>query len=244
MEEVNKQMNASIFQLGEQAVSFEFNGDTVDSMRHEILMRMKDWIEQNPFDGLLDIIPSYRSISVRFDAFKLLSAGHKKASTFVESFLRMAYDYALKNPGTRTSRMINVPVCYDSKFGPDIDFICEQNHLSREHLIHLHTSTTYNVYAIGFLPGFPYLGFVEHQLEVPRKSKPRSLVPAGSVGIAGKQTGIYPLNSPGGWQIIGRTPLKLFNSFNQPPVLIETGDRVSFYQVDEAHFDEIQKTQV
>jgi inhibitor of KinA len=126
-------------------------------------------------------------------------------------------------------------VCYEGAYAPDLEDVARQQGLSVREVIELHCAGVYRVYMIGFLPGFPYLGAVDQRLEVPRKPRPVP-VAAGGVGIAGKQTGIYPLNSPGGWSIIGRTPVRLFDSQTDPPVRLQTGDRVEFYPIPTEEF--------
>ncbi|HYF30176.1 MAG TPA: 5-oxoprolinase subunit PxpB [Chitinophagaceae bacterium] len=140
--------------------------------------------------------------------------------------------------GMMTDREISIPVCYDPRFGPDLEEMARTKNLTVHELVQLHCSTTYRVYMLGFLPGFPYMGKVDERLVMPRRPQPRD-VAAGSVGIAGWQTGIYPLASPGGWQIIGRTPLKLFNAAKDPPVLLNAGDMVRFYPVTVQEFESL-----
>ena len=134
-----------------------------------------------------------------------------------------------------------IPVCYDDEFAIDLPWIAEQKNLTREEIVLLHSSRQYHVYMLGFLPGFSYMGEVDERIVVPRKPEPLP-ISAGSVGIAGKQTGIYPLNSPGGWQIIGRTPLKMFNKDNDEPCLLKAGDSVEFYSITIDEFNHIQNT--
>jgi inhibitor of KinA len=128
-----------------------------------------------------------------------------------------------------------IPVCYTGECAPDLEWVAREKGISTEEVIRLHYSTIYHVYMIGFLPGFPYLGRIDARLEVPRKERPVPVL-SGGVGIAGVQTGIYPLNSPGGWQIIGRTPTRLFNPANDPPIHLQAGDRVQFYPIGREEF--------
>ena len=131
--------------------------------------------------------------------------------------------------------LVRIPVCYDDEFAIDLRWIAEQKNLTREEIVHLHSSRQYRVYMLGFLPGFPYMGEVNEKIVVRRKPEPKQIL-AGSVGIAGKQTGIYPLNSPGGWQIIGRTPRKLFDQDALLPVSLNAGDQVEFYPISKEEF--------
>jgi inhibitor of KinA len=136
-----------------------------------------------------------------------------------------------------TGRTIEIPVCYDPEFGPDLEFVAEHNKLSVEQVVRLHSTAEYLVYLIGFVPGFPYLGGMPPQIAAPRLPSPRPVVAAGSVGIAGEQTGIYPLSTPGGWRLIGRTPVLLFDPEMRPPSLFVPGDRVLFRPISREEFE-------
>jgi inhibitor of KinA len=138
---------------------------------------------------------------------------------------------AIEHPGT----VIRVPACYDQEYAPDLEWVASQNNISADELIQLHASRIYRVYMMGFLPGFSYMGVVNEKITAPRKLQPAP-VKAGSIGIAGRQTGIYPLDSPGGWQIIGRTPLKLFDKERKDPVLLKSGDMIRFYSIPADEF--------
>ncbi len=138
-------------------------------------------------------------------------------------------------------RLLNIPVCYDQEFAWDIQQLAATKNISVEEVIQIHTARQYKVYMLGFLPGFAYMGEVDEKIATPRKPQPVN-IEAGSVGIAGKQTGIYPLSSPGGWQIIGRTPMKLFNAAEEEPTLLKAGDTVQFYSINKNEFEEIKKT--
>jgi inhibitor of KinA len=228
----------SIFSLGDQAVSLEIKGDAIDPAVHDTLRSMKEWIEKNSFIGLRDIVLGYRSVSVTFDLLQVKNSGVTGSVTqFVNEKLRDAFTFASQHTLEIISRHVKIPVCYDSKFGFDLEKVCEHSKLSLRELIDLHSGPIYKVYLVGFLPGFPYLGFVDQRLEMPRHNSPRAMIPAGSVGIAGKQTGIYPFDSPGGWQIIGRTPIKMFDPAKKSPVVVEAGDTVSFYSIRPEEFD-------
>ena len=137
---------------------------------------------------------------------------------------------------TTQSKSIRVPVCYESEFAPDMNELSQQTGLTAEEIVTLHTTQTYHVYMIGFLPGFTYMGKVDDKLECKRKETPRIKVPAGSVGLAGLQTGIYPSEAPGGWQIIGQTPWEIFNPKSQSPCKFQPGDQITFYSVTESEF--------
>ena len=132
-----------------------------------------------------------------------------------------------------------IPVCYDGEFAPDMEDVCAHTGLQREQVIRLHTSRDYLIYMLGFLPGFPYLGGMDERIEAPRLETPRTLIPAGAVGIGGKQTGIYPLASPGGWRLIGRTPIKVYDPDREEPILYKSGDYIRFYPITEEEYKDI-----
>jgi inhibitor of KinA len=137
-------------------------------------------------------------------------------------------------------RILNIPVCYEEEFAMDLQQLAITKNISVDEVIQIHTTRQYKVYMLGFLPGFPYMGEVDEKISMPRKPQPVN-IEAGSVGIAGKQTGIYPLNSPGGWQIIGRTPLRIFDSAGEEPTLLRAGDTVQFYSITKNEFELINK---
>jgi KipI family sensor histidine kinase inhibitor len=140
--------------------------------------------------------------------------------------------------GQTVGRSFHIPVCYEKEYAPDLEWVASEKGLSAAEVIELHCAVVYRVYMVGFLPGFSYMGSVDQRLELPRKPLPVNVV-AGGVGLTGRQTGIYPLNSPGGWQIIGRTPIKLFDAGTNPPVRLQSGDRVQFYPVSGAEFRDL-----
>lgn len=220
----------AIFPLGDQAVTFSLD-NTIQIQNHHKVMAMLHWLQQHPFPGLLDIVVAYNSITVVYDLYLLhINQETESGSGFVRDLLLEAYAQSGVQRGA-VPRVKRIPVCYESLFAPDMEYIMAEKSLGRDRVIALHTGRSYHVYMIGFLPGFPYMAEVDPLLLLPRKPKPRRRVEAGSVGIAGVQTGIYPVVSPGGWQIIGRTPLRLFNREANPPVVLEPGDQVQFYNI-------------
>lgn len=230
----------AIFPLGDQAVTFSL-GNSIDIQYHRKLMGMLQWLQQHPFPGLLDIVVAYNSITIVYDLYLLHKNGETKSgSGFVSNLLLKAYQEAGVQGGA-ARKVKRIPVCYEAPFAPDMEYITKEKSLSSEQVVALHTGRNYHVYLIGFLPGFPYMGEVDSQLQLPRKAEPSKRVEAGSVGIAGLQTGIYPVVSPGGWQIIGRTPLRLFNHENDPPAVLEPGDEVQFYGITSNEFRKLNQ---
>lgn len=230
----------AIFPLGDQAVTFSL-GNSIDIQNHRKVMAMLQWLQQHPFTGLLDIVVAYNSITVVYDLYLLhKNQEMESGSDFVRELLLNAYRQAdVKHVAAPAVKRI--PVCYEPPFGPDMDYITKEKSLSPEQVVALHTGRNYHVYMIGFLPGFPYMGEVDPQLQLPRKAEPSRRVEAGSVGIAGLQTGIYPVVSPGGWQIIGRSPLRLFDRKSDPPVMLEPGNHVQFYSITSCQFHEMNQ---
>ncbi|MGE5112639.1 MAG: 5-oxoprolinase subunit PxpB [Acidobacteriaceae bacterium] len=178
--------------------------------------------------------PAYASLSIDFDPLRM---SFREIESMMESAVRLARETPLE------TNLVRIPVCYDPEFGPDLDFIAEGCGIPPAEVVRLHSHAAYIVHFLGFSPGFGYLGGLPEQLEVPRLETPRKHVPAGSVGIAGKQTGIYPVDSPGGWRLIGRTPLRMFNPLRNPPTKLQPGDAVQFVAIDRANFDEVAKSE-
>ena len=179
--------------------------------------------------GIVELLPSYTSLLIVFDPLMV---------SF--SALRTIVTYLFDNPAqTRVPepKTVEIPVVYGGDFGPDLDWVADYHRLSPGDVIRHHSTTVYHVYMIGFTPGYPYMGEVPSEIVTPRRETPRTHVPRGSVGIAQKQTGIYPVESPGGWQIIGRTPLMLFDPNATPPTLLEAGDMVTFYPIKKEAFE-------
>jgi inhibitor of KinA len=225
-----------IFPLGDASACIEL-GNAIDENLSKKVLAMQLWLKENSFEGLKDIVIAYGSLSVYYDPIiaKVKSNINTPVFEFISQKLENAFRESILTQ-VDTGDIINIPVCYSDEFGIDSDFVSKQKNISKEEIIYSHTSVIYRVYMIGFLPGFSYLGKVSDQLIMPRKVKP-VVVAAGSVGITGRQTGIYPINTPGGWQIIGRTPLKLFDSKAAVPSLLNAGNQVRFFQINQDEFD-------
>jgi inhibitor of KinA len=186
--------------------------------------------------GILDVVPAYSTVTVFYDPAQFAASegdAYGQVCRFVESCAQRSGGHGLRPTGG----LIEIPVCYGGELGPDLGNVAERSGMGAAEAAALHAGGDYLVYAIGFTPGFPYLGGLPSALHTPRRATPRPRVPAGSVGIGGAQTGVYPLESPGGWQIIGRTPLKLFRPRGNPAALLRPGDRVRFTSISQAEFD-------
>jgi KipI family sensor histidine kinase inhibitor len=203
-------------------------GDGISEAVNRKVHALADVLRKRSLPGLGEFVPTYRSLLIHYNPLRL-SCGEVKA--FVSEALQECGETPLLEP-----RVVQVPVVYGGEFGPDIGFVAEQNNLSVEEVVELHSGAGYTVYMLGFAPGFPYLGGLPEVLATPRLPTPRKLVPAGSVGIAGAQTGIYPIATPGGWRLVGRTPFRLFDPTQEPPVLLRPGDRLRFLPISEEEF--------
>jgi inhibitor of KinA len=193
--------------------------------------------------GVVELAPAYTSVAVFFDPVAVLKSKSKanRLSDELATRIRDAIGAASRRQRRRTagsvSRSIEIPVCYDAEFGLDLSRIAERTKLSEREIIDLHSKGQYRVACIGFVPGFTFLTGLPKNLATPRRNVPRTEIPPGSVGIGGAQTGIYPLRSPGGWNLIGRTPLKLFDPSKNPPTLLHPGDRVRFRTITREEFE-------
>jgi len=217
--------------LGDSALLVSF-GEVIDEETNDRVHALAKAIEKANFEWLVEVVPAYSSLAVIYDPKLIDFDGVKRAIQGLE-FSAEKFE----------GKLVEIPVLYGGEYGPDLEFVAEYNGLTPEEVIEIHSKPVYRVYFLGFLPGFAYLGGMDERIATPRLEKPRLKVPAGSVGIAGKQTGIYPLESPGGWRLIGRTPLRLFNPSKEPPTLLQPGDKVKFVPIDEEKFREIYRAE-
>lgn len=227
-----------IYSLTEQAITVIF-GDEINEIVAEKISDFNLALHKNPFTGFRTTVPAYCTLSVFYDPMVVLNTGLPGADSFekVSNYLKTIPIHK-KNNLTAADR-ITIPVLYGGDFGPDLPEVSKHTNLSVEEIIKLHNKAIYKVYMIGFIPGFAYLGGMDERIACPRKAVPRTAVPAGAVGIAGKQTGIYPLETPGGWQIIGQTPIKLFDINHTQPSLLKAGDEVVFKRVNLQEFKKL-----
>jgi inhibitor of KinA len=194
--------------------------------------------------GNIELAPAYTSVAVFFDPVGVAKASGTPDGLFEWLATKIRSALASAGYGRRSStgsRTVEIPVCYDSEFAPDLDQVAEHAKISPIEVVDLHRAAEYRVACIGFVPGFPFLTGLARKLATPRRDVPRKQIPSGSVGIGGAQTGIYPLRSPGGWNLIGRTPLKLFDPTRDPPALLRAGDRVRFCAITRDEFASIQR---
>ena len=226
----------SIFPLGDCALTIDF-GNVISEDTNKKVLRLFHHLKAIDDHSIIDLVPAYSSLTIYYDVSSFYHP-EKTAFETMADILEQLFSKGSDIPEEK-SNYFEVPVCYSKKFALDIDYIAEKNELPVEDIIRFHTSKTYKVYMLGFLPGFTYMGEVDYRIAIARKPVPIKLFP-GAVGIAGKQTGIYPLESPGGWQIIGRTPVKVFKKEDKNPVLFQPGDEVKFYSITEDEFENCQ----
>lgn len=220
--------------LGETGLLVKF-GDNISPDIHRKIRSLASYLEKHPFAGMQECVISYTSLAVYYNPFivrRSFMAYKDKSALQIVSQLIIKYHEETKQLSIEKPRIVEIPVCYGGKYGPDLDFVAAHNNLSVQEVIDIHTTPDYLVYMVGFCPGFPYLGGMDKRIATPRRTTPRLAIPARSIGIAGEQTGGYPISTPGGWQIIGRTPTEMFRPNNQDePSLLHAGDIVKFYAI-------------
>ena len=229
-----KKEQTRIFSLGENALTIEFANEISEALNDSVLA-LYEHIVSKPFPGFIEAVPAYSSLTIFFAAPTVRKHFPKYQSAFeaVKDFVMEASKQAAASPAEHETQLIEIPVFFDSPSGPDLENVAKLSGLSVNEVISIFTSRVYRVYMLGFVPGFAYMAAVDPRIAVSRKQTPGLKVPKGSVGIAGPQTGIYPFESPGGWQIIGRTTMELFTPDDDTPCFLNPGDRIKFYQVEE-----------
>lgn len=229
--------NFEITPLGESCVLIRL-GDSISVDIHNRVASAARMIEEQPFAGFIECVPAYASVAVYYDPIRVwrsrtgLEKSHETILMTVVERLRQKLIRLNEGHAERSEpRTVHIPVCYGGAYGPDLEVVAVHCGMTANEVIELHSGGSYLVYMIGFAPGFPYLGGLSKQLAAPRRGTPRTVIPAGSVGIAGNQTGVYPLATPGGWQLIGRTPVSLFRPWHERPSLLQAGDRIKFVPI-------------
>lgn len=221
---------ARIMPVGEGAILVEF-GQDVSPVIQASVSALEQAIMQDLHPAISEWVPTYRSLLVYYDP---LQVGYQELADWLAARSGQTGD-----AGAVPRRRVTIPVLYGGEMGPDLDFVAQHTKLDPTEVIRLHEQPDYLVYMLGFMPGFPYLGGLNPQIITPRLTTPRTAVPAGSVGIADRQTGVYPLNSPGGWQLIGRTPLRLYAPERPEPIMLRPGDLLKFRSVTAAEYAEV-----
>jgi inhibitor of KinA len=219
--------SAELMPLGDAALVVQF-GEQIDRATHQRVRALAEYLDEHPLPGLVEYTPAYTTLTLFYDPGRWL---YRELQVTVERLLAEL--------GRRTApppRTVEIPVCYGGEFGPDLEWVAQHTGLSAEDVVRIHAGAEYLTYLIGFAPGFPYLGGMPAQIAAPRRAAPRLRIPAGSVGIAGTQTGVYPIETPGGWQLIGRTPRALFRPQAHPPSLLRAGDLVRFRPISRERY--------
>lgn len=208
--------------------------EQIDKSIHAEVMQVYHYLQENTLEGMLEMVPAYQSLAIYFDDSFLY-----REDDAWETTLKQKVSAALKSPPIRSaaSLLVEIPVCYEADFAPDMQEVCNQTGVSAEAIIQIHSAERYEVMMMGFMPGFPYMGILPEALQTRRKSSPSRAVHPGSVAIAGNQTGIYPLESPGGWNVIGRTPLPLVQLQRENEFLFAPGYQVKFKPISRIAYD-------
>ena len=225
-------MKPTISPVGDRAISIDF-GQVIDPTINRHIRQTIERIKALQLEGIIELVPTYCALLVEYDA---MLYSYSEICNIIEPTL----EEGMANTINELVTVVEVPTVYGGEFGPDLSFVASHNHLSEDEVISIHSGTDYLVYMLGFIPGFTYLGGMDPRIATPRLSSPRTLIPAGSVGIAGEQTGTYPSDSPGGWQIIGRTPVTMYDMSKAQAALLKAGDYVRYVPIDESEFHRIK----
>ena len=230
--------------LGDSAIVITF-GNEMNVDIHKKIKIFMNMLEEEPFIGFIECVPAFTNLTVYYDSLKIYNEQKKKSKDEVVSpyeVVRTIIEKKLKHvkkDKDLAQRTVTIPVCYGGEFGPDLEHVARVNHLTTDEVIHIHSNGEYLAYMIGFAPGFPFLGGLSEKIATPRRPSPRMSIPKGAVGIAGMQTGVYPISTPGGWQLIGQTPSKLFLPNESPPTLLQAGDKVKFIPITSIEYKEM-----
>ena len=220
----------TIVPAGDKALAIKV-GDTISPEINLAVRNLSVILENQQIPAVLDIVPTYCSILINYDP---LISSLDELSIKIKDLGKNINDSTVGSP-----RTIEIPTVYGGIYGPELGYVAQFNGLTELQVIDIHSGTDYLVYAMGFTPGFTYLGGLSDKIVTPRLQTPRTEIPAGSVGIAEQQTGIYPIESPGGWQLIGRTPVNLFDPTKSPPVIVEPGDYIRFVPISSEEYERI-----
>ena len=225
-------MKPTISPVGDRAISIDF-GQVIDPTINRHIRQTIERIKEFQLEGIIELVPTYCALLVEYDA---MLYSYSEICNIIE----LTLEEGMTDTTNELVTVVEVPTVYGGEFGPDLSFVASHNHLSEAEVISIHSGTDYLVYMLGFIPGFTYLGGMDPRIATPRLSSPRTLIPAGSVGIAGEQTGTYPSDSPGGWQIIGRTPVTMYDMSKAQAALLKAGDYVRYVPIDESEFHRIK----
>ena len=225
-------MKPTISPVGDCAISIDF-GQVINPKINRQIRQVIEQIKVLQLDGIIELVPTYCALLVQYDAMVYTYSDICK-------ILEPTLQESVMDSANELVTIVEIPTVYGGEFGPDLGFVASHNHISEDEVVSIHSGTDYLVYMLGFIPGFTYLGGMDPRIATPRLSSPRTLIPAGSVGIAGEQTGTYPSDSPGGWQIIGRTPVTMYDMSKKQAALLQAGDYVRYVSIDENEFHRIK----
>jgi len=227
-------MDYRVLNLGDRAITFEFGSAISRRVNHHVLgvhTLIKEEIANNRLNGIIESVPTFRSLTVHYDPLRL----------FPDEVEKLIAPFITKDTHEAPSKTLwSFPACYDADYAPDLEDVARQTGLSVKEVIAIHENATYDVFMLGFLPGFAFMGLLDERLQLPRRPQPRTAVPEGSLAIANELTAVYPSQSPGGWHLIGRMPVDLFDAGRAEPVLLSAGDSVTFHRVSAPEFDQIR----
>lgn len=226
------QNKIKLLTAGDSSILLQF-GNTIDPAINRKIAATVQLMREQHINGVTDVIPAFCSLLINYDP-RVIS--YEQIKRRMEALVKIDV-----TAGDTRKRVFEIPVCYGGEYGPDIQNIADHAGMSVEEVIQIHTSRDYLIYMLGFLPGFTYLGGLDERIHTPRLANPRIRIPAGSVGIGGSQTGIYPMDSPGGWQLMGLTPVKTYDPDREVPILVEAGDYIRFVAIDEDEFHRIKE---
>ena len=222
----------SILTAGDSSLLVQFGNEIRPEINRKITSTVQLMKEQH-IEGVLDVIPAFCSLLINYDP-RVVS--YEDLKERISGLLKLE-----TKAGAERKRIFEIPVCYGGKYGPDMEFIAKNAGLTEEEVIQIHSSRDYLIYMLGFLPGFCYLGGLDERIHTPRLATPRIKIEAGSVGIGGSQTGIYPMDSPGGWQLMGKTPVKTYDPDRKVPILVEAGDYIRFVPINEEEYMRVRE---
>lgn len=236
MDMENNKFKAKISQISETAALVEFGMKISEDINKKV-RTFCTYLDEKPFYGMVEYVPAFTSVSVIYNPLDMKSESPYEVVKAILDNIISKLDFSSADE----EHIVKIPVCYGGEFGQDIEEVAEINNITVDEVIKIHSEGKYLVYMIGFAPGFPYLGGMSEKIAAPRRESPRTTIPAGSVGIAGMQTGVYPIETPGGWQLIGKTPLKLFDLKRNSKSLLKAGDIVKFYPISYEEYVQLKE---